>query len=320
MRLQWLLLSGLGLGFVALTFACGDSGDNGGATVEKLFGAQANELNVYELTTGEHTVLIPADQNTVNGQICAVPDTDGHFLMGEDTRQDEGERQGWGEFDANGKLVAKYLEPISANEPDQIEPYGCVFDAEGRLFTSDIGDTGFDSTNGKLILFFPPDYETSCILASDIRVAGALAVDDDGSVLLAESVPPGRVQRFSAPFPKDDNECDSVHPTKATFIEDPEMGTPLGIARARNGNWYVSSVFVPPTIREYTPQGTFVRTIIEGADIGNPAGIAVDSNGTLYYADLAIKNDNGDIGPERRYDARRHRLRRRRRRAGSALA
>ena len=298
MRLQRLLLSGAMFAVVALTFACGDSDDNSGATLEKLFGAQANELDVYDLATGEHTVLIPSEQNNVNGQICAVPNTDGHFLMGEDTTQSGGARQGWGEFDATGKLVNKFLEPEAPNEPEQPEPYGCAFDDEDRLFTSDIGDTNFDSKNGKLILFFPPDYQNVCILASDIRVAGQLAPDDDGSILVTESVPPGRVQRYSAPFPKDERECDSVHPTKAIFIEDPDMGTPLGIARARNGNWYVSSVFVPPTIREYTPEGAFVRTIIEGTDIGNPAGIAVDSNGTLYYADLGLVTEPGKLpGP-----------------------
>ncbi len=296
MRLRPLLLSTIAVGLIALALACGDGNGDESATTEKLFGAQANELKVYDLATGEHTVLIPATQNTVNGQICAVPDTDGHFLMGEDTGQEDGARQGWGEFDADGKLVAKYLEPISANEPEQIEPYGCVFDSEGRLFTSDIGDTNFDSKNGKLILFFPPDYETSCTLASDIRVAGQLALDDDGSILVTESVPPGKVLRFSAPFPEHSDEC-AIQPTRETFIEDPEMGTPMGIARAANGNWFVSSVYVPTTIREYTPDGVFVRTIVEGTDVGNPAGIAVDSRGTLYYADLGIEVADGSIGP-----------------------
>jgi len=298
MRLQLLLLSALLACAAALAAACGDDDAGGEAkvTVETLFGAQGNELVVYDVETNAPTVLIPATQNTVNGQICAVPDTDGHFLMGEDTEQENGVRQGWGEFDAAGKLVAKYLEPISANEPDQIEPYGCVFDEEGRLFTSDIGDTNFDSTNGKLILFFPPDYETSCTLASDIRVAGQLALDDDGGILVTESVPPGKVLRFSAPFPEHSDEC-AIKPTRETFIEDQEMGTPMGIARAANGNWFVSSVYVPTTIREYTTEGVFVRTIVQGTDVGNPAGIAVDSQGTLYYADLGIEVADGGIGP-----------------------
>ena len=76
------------------------------------------------------------------------------------------------------------------------------------------------------------------------------------------------------------------------------MTTPLGIVRAPNGNWYVSSVFLPPTIREYTAAGKFVRTIIAGADIGNPAGLAVDSKGTLYYADLGLVVKEGGLpGP-----------------------
>jgi len=296
MLLHRLLLSGILAGLISVALACDDSDSS--KRVEKLFSAQANELDVYDLTTGDKTVLIPAERNNVNGQICAVPHTDGHFLMGEDTDQKNDARQGWAEFDAEGVLVKKYVEPEAPNEPDQPEPYGCAFDSEDRLFTSDIGDTNFDSTNGKLVLFFPPGYQKSCILAPDIRVAGMIALDDDGSVLLTESVPPGRVLRFSAPFPKDDSECDSVKPAKATFIEDPDMGTPLGITRAPNGNWYVSSVFVLPAIREYDHNGTFVRTIIDGADIGNPAGIAIDSDGTIYYADLAIVNNNGDIGPE----------------------
>jgi sugar lactone lactonase YvrE len=278
-------------------FACGE--DEGGrfGDREVLLSPQANQLDVYDLETDEKTVLIAAEDNTVNGQVCALPDGSGRFLLGEDTGQETGARQGWGIFSPEGELQDKILEPETPNEPEQVEPYGCGFDAEGRLFTSDIGDTGFDSTNGKLIVFFPPDYDSACVLDANIRVAGAIAVDDDGSVLITESVPPGRVLRFSPPFPAGEDECDSVTPEKTTFIEDPDMGTPLGIVRAPNGNWYVSSVFVPTTIREYDATGAFVRTIAEGGDIGSPAGLAVDSNGTLYYADLAIEVSGDDIGP-----------------------
>jgi hypothetical protein len=76
------------------------------------------------------------------------------------------------------------------------------------------------------------------------------------------------------------------------------MTTPLGIARAPNGNWYVSSVFLPPAVREYDSDGRFVRTIVEGDDIGNPAGISVGSDGTLYYADLGLVQEEGELpGP-----------------------
>jgi hypothetical protein len=297
----WLVLvAALAIGLVALS-ACGGGG--GSKQVEMLYSAQANELDLYDLTTGAMTVLIAAEQNNVNGQACLVPGGGGRFIMAEDTDQKTGARQGWMIFTSDGQPEKKLEEPRASNEPDQIEPYGCAFDREERLFTSDIGTGGFGATDGKLIVFFPPEYQTSCLLDNTIRVAGAVAIDDDGSVLLTESVPPGRVLRFSGPYPKDAGECGTVQPAKSTFIEDPAVGTPLGIARAPNGNWYVSSVYVPTAIREYTHDGAFVRVIAEGPEIGNPAGIAVDSKGTIYYADLGLTLSTGEdgqpsIGPE----------------------
>jgi hypothetical protein len=66
------------------------------------------------------------------------------------------------------------------------------------------------------------------------------------------------------------------------------MATPSGIARAPNGDWYVSSVFAPPEINEYDQEGHLVRNIVSGTDIGNPQGIAVGPDGTIYYADLGL--------------------------------
>jgi hypothetical protein len=111
-------------------------------------------------------------------------------------------------------------------------------------------------------------------------------------------VPPGNVLRWAPPFPSSADECESVKPARSVFIEDSEMSTPMGIVRAPNGNWYVSSVFLPTAIREYDGNGDFVRTIVEGEDIGNPAGIALDSAGTLYYADLGLVQEPGKLpGP-----------------------
>jgi len=281
---------------LALLAAC-----NGGRakTVEKLFSPQANQLDVYDLETGESTVLIPAEQNTVNGEVCLLPGGDGSFLLGEDTRQEDGERQGWGIFEPDGTFVRKILEPEASNEPDQIEPFGCAFDSEGRLFVTDVGSGSFDASDGKLIVYFPPDYDAWCILDGGLRTAGAVVVDDDGSVLVSESVPPGKVLRFTPPFPESAGQCETVAVNKSAFIEDADVQTPIGIVRAPNGNWYVSSVFIPTAIREYDANGRFVRTIAEGDDIGTPAGLAVDSEGTLYYADLGIVAREGELpGPE----------------------
>jgi hypothetical protein len=281
-----------------LVGGCGDDSGNGGETVEQLFSPTGNRLDVYDIETGAMSTLIPAEQNTVNGQACLLPDGDGRFLMGEDTNQENGDRQGWGIFLPDGTFERKILEPESANEPEQIEPYGCGFDAEERLFTTDVGSGDFDSTDGKLIIFFPPDYETACVLATDIKVAGGIAIDDEGYVYVPETVPPGHVLRWGPDFPSNADECDSVQPERTVFIEDPDMGTPMGIVRAPNGNWYVSSVFVPPTVREYDADGNFVRVIAEGDDIGNPAGISIGADGTLFYADLGLVQEPGELpGP-----------------------
>ena len=275
------------LGATALLLvACG--GGSGKNTVERLYGAQDNQLDVYDLDSGQVTVLIPAERNNVNGQVCLLPDGTGNFLMGEDTEQSEGVRQGWGVFSPDGMLISKILEAKNENEATQIEPFGCAFDKDGRLFVTDVGSGSFSAGDGKLIVYFPPDYTKYCILDDTLHVPGTVAVDDDGNVYMAETVPPGHVLRFDPPFPADAQSCDTTTLNRSTFVEDDQMTTPFGIARAPNGNWYISSVLLPTEVREYTPAGDFVRTVIEGDDIGNPAGIAVASDGTLYYADLGL--------------------------------
>jgi sugar lactone lactonase YvrE len=267
-------------------------------TVYVLFSAQNNELDLYDLTTGAATVFIAAEQNNVNGQACAVPNGKGQFLMGEDTKQSEGARQGWMIFSSDGKPITKLLEPSAPNEPEQIEPYGCVFDNQKRLFVSDVGQEDFEGASGKLIVFFPPDYTTYCMLSNTLRVAGNLAMDDDGSILVTETLPPGAVLRFKPPFPEDADACETTPANMEVFIQDPDVGTPSGIARAPNGNWYVSSVFVPPAINEYDQDGNLVRNIASGDDIGNPQGIAVGPDGTIFYADLGLVQEPGKLpGP-----------------------
>lgn len=271
---------------IALALAACGGGDDEGS--ERLFSPQDNQLDVYDLSSGEKTVLIKQEQNMVNGQVCLLPDGSGDFLLGEDTGQPE-QRMGWGIFSSKGKLVNKIPEPETPNEAEQPEPFGCGFDEEERLFVSDVGTGSFGASDGKLIVFFPPDYDEFCLLDTTLRTAGAIAIDDEGNVYVTEAVPPGKVLRFSPPFPSSADECQTTAVNKSTFIEDPELQTPLGIARAPNGNWYVSSVVIPPAIKEYDANGKLVRTIVEGAVVGNPAGIAVGANGTLYYADLGLE-------------------------------
>lgn len=266
---------------------------------EALFSPQANQLDVYDLETGQISVLIPSDRNTVNGQVCLMPDQTGNFLLGEDTGERPGDptgpRQGWGIFNPEGRLVKKIPEPESPGEARKVEPYGCGFDEQARLFVTDVGSGDFGSEDGKLIVFFPPDYDAYCLLDTKLQVAGQVAIDGEGNVYVPETVPPGRIFRFAPPFPTNPNECDSVPVNKSVFIQDPEMQTPMGIVQAPNGNWYISSVFLPTAIREYDPTGNFVRTIAEGDNIGNPAGISIDAQGTLYYADLGLVQEPGEL-------------------------
>ena len=297
MRLRSLVLLLSGAALLALSFGCSSS-DSSGKTVEKVFSPQNNQLDVYDVKTDEKTVLIPNTLRNVDGQVCAMPGDDGRFLVAEDIYQNKGARQGWEIFSADGQPIYKILEPVTEGEKEQIEPYGCVFDADRRLFVTDVGDENFTGGNGKLIVFYPPDYSTYCLLTHSLTVSLTVALDDDGSVLVAQAVPPGQILRFSPPFPKDPTECETVKPEQSVFIQDPDLQTPSGIARAPNGNWYVSSVFLPTGINEYDHDGKLVRKVISGDDIGNPQGLAVASDGTIYYADLGLETKPGELpGP-----------------------
>ena len=255
---------------------------------EKLFAPQGNQLDVYDLVTGEMTVLIPTERYNINGQACLLPDGSGNFLMGEDKGQPE-LRAGWGIFSPDGTMVQKIEEPITPDEAEQPEPFGCGFDSEARLFVTDVGTGNFGFSDGKLIVFFPPEYETFCLLDLTLRTAGTIVIAEDGSVYVTETVPPGEVLRFSPPFASGPEECDTVPPNRSTFLEGPALWTPFGIVQLPNGNWYVSSVLLPePVISEYDAEGNFVREIVAAGTGGTPAGLALASDGTLYYADLAI--------------------------------
>ncbi len=293
-----LVVAALAGAMIALSACKGSTGGSKGT--EKLYSPQNEELDVYDLSSGKMTVLIPVT-GWVNGQVCLVPDGSNSLLMAEDKDEEKGVRSGWSIFSSDGKFVRKIPEPSSpTNEPKSLDPMGCVFDNDKRLFVTDVGEESFTGASGKLIVFFPPDYSTYCILSDKLRTAGSVAFDTDTtSVLVAESAG-ADVLRFSPPFPDNADQCESKPANSSAFIQDPNMVSPAGIVRAPNGDWYVSSVFVPPAINEYDKDGHLVRNIISGTDIGNPEGIAVDSKGTIYYADLGLVQEQGKLpGPQR---------------------
>jgi hypothetical protein len=247
----------------------------------------------------------------VNGMVCPLPGGGGRFLLGEDTGQPD-PPPGWGVFSREGtqlgKLTATYRAPLG-------EPYGCAFDADGRLFTTSVGNRGFGEPLGQLILWLPP-YEGDrdsgfCKLATDIGTAGGVAVDARGRVYVA-SAGRLRIERFSPPFPTAANAaggCGATGPAGSPVADTPRrevfasgLYTFSGLAFRPDGHLYASSVFTGE-ILELSPEGERVRTVLDPDDwlppheTGSPMGLALDRAGNLYYADLDLAWDFPSIGP-----------------------
>ncbi len=303
-----------------------------------LYSTEGNRLRRYDIETIDNPPLIedilverasldPINGRDVNGAICERPGVPGGFISGEDTGQPT-PPPGWGVFDAAGmqvgKLTARYYDSPG-------EPKDCAFDSTGRLFTSTVGNqpVGFD---GQVLLWFPPydvypglpgeypatnDPSTNyCQIAADIPVGGAIAIDPSDRVYVASSLG-GHVRRYNPPFPTAPNAgggCGGVDPLGSPtadavnmeiFISDAaNVGTPAGLARKPNGNWFVSSVLTG-IIAEYDANGAFIQRVLQPEEgettlplsVGHPQALALDCAGNLYYADLALVNNGGDIGP-----------------------
>jgi hypothetical protein len=302
-----------------------------------LFAAEGNRLRRFDIESIDNPPLrqdilierasLDPNGRDVNGPICVLPDGGGRFLMGEDTGQPE-TPPGWGVFDPDGtqvgKLTATYFLP-------QGEPFGCAFDSSGRLFTTEIGNTASGDFNGQLIMWLPPfdqfpgppgaypdtaePSRNFCKIAVDIGTPGMVAVDEEGRVYVT-AARAGRVLRYLPPFPDGPDEaggCGGTDPLGSPmaenvsvelFIQDVNVQNPSGIARAPNGNWYVSSV-LSGVIAEFDSQGAFVRRVLDpgpprGLPVatGHPQALALDANGNIYYADLNLRlSPSGGIGP-----------------------
>lgn len=314
---------------VAIALACAPAAAPAG---DWLYVAEGNRLRRLALAesgpdAGRHEIVIERasldpEGRDLNGMICALPDGSGRFVAGEDTGQPE-RPAGWGVFAADGAQVGRLVPTSSARVP---EPYGCAFDAQGRLFTTEIGDPGFaPGAAGQLLLWFPPfdpfpdaadpavRSASGCKLATDLGTPSGVAVDGEGRVYVA-SASGLRIHRFLPPFPASLDECTARDETGAPLATGVRRETfawarPLaglltysGLAFARNGNLYAASV-ATGAIGEFTPEGAFVRLVLDpgrwlpGAPTGSPQGLAVDAAGTLYYADLALEWRGGTLRP-----------------------
>ncbi len=264
----------------------------------------------------------------INGQMCERPNGVGGFIAGEDTGQPN-PPAGWGVFDGNGaqvgKLTASYFTAGA-------EPHGCAIASDGTLFTAEVGFQGFGTNNGQLLQWFAPydqfpgvpgEYPNTnarsnnfCKLATDLGTAGAVAIDPQGRVYVAETSG-FKITRFSPPFPTGPTAgdgCGNVDSTGApvatsvqreTFtIATETLFTLAGLAFAPNGNLYVSSVLTG-AIAEYDLNGNLIRPIhtpsilLPPVPTGNPQDITVGNDGTIYYADLDLVGTLPNVRPGR---------------------
>ena len=123
-----------------------------GADPQELhYSTEGNRLRRFDVDTIDHPPLledglVPSANDgeqggggpsgtarDVNGMICRLPDGSGRFVLGEDTGQPH-PRPGFGLFTRDGVQVGK-LTPTAYVA--QAEPFGCVFDGQGILFTTD---------------------------------------------------------------------------------------------------------------------------------------------------------------------------------------
>jgi hypothetical protein len=306
---------------------------------EALWVSEGNRLRVVDLASldpgppSARILIENADTEKdrgrdVNGSVCPLPDGSGRFVQGEDTGQPS-PPAGWGVFAPDGTQVGKLTPTYHSGYP---EPYGCAFDAQGRLFTSEVGDQSFTRSTGQLLVWFPPfdrfpgpagayprtdePSDGFCKLAMDIGVAGGVVIDRDERVYVA-SASRFRVWRFLPPFPTSehaDGGCAGRDSTGAPAAEGVRrevflgadfghgMLTYTGLALSPRGTLYAASVMTG-RIAEYDLDGKFLRMVLEPDGwlpphaTGTPQGLAVDSQGTLYYADLDLVREGLWLGP-----------------------
>lgn len=306
-----------------------------------VFNGQGNDLAAYETEPPfkKQIVIHHRDEEhpdglDINAQICFDPENPTRFVAGEDTLQDSTGEPGWGIFELSGTEVGSLsaeqigkLVPTYQGSNDNPENYGCGFLADGRIVTTDVGNQAEGTGDGQLIVWFPPFNSRDvkyCKLDVALVTGQSVLVDGD-AVHVAQSRPPAAgIYKYDATtFPTDATPaggCDGKDSTGAPMATDiakekfvvPDetngVGTPAGIAKAKNGNFYVGSVFTG-TISEFDPEGTYVRTILKPAagdtlgaqpfKTGTPLGIGVAPDGTLFVADIGIVATAQGIGPGR---------------------
>ncbi|HJQ83154.1 MAG TPA: hypothetical protein VKA21_03700 [Candidatus Binatia bacterium] len=227
---------------------------------------------------------------------CAITNPRDRQYVGRDP-------DGWAIFRRSGRWTKRHIHAefdFSAPEEPQgnVDPQGCAFDKNGNFFGTDVGHGNPDTLDGALLMFFPGKkrrYDTYCFLDKALGAPGMPVMDDAGNLYIPESSG-FQVTKFSPPFPTSAADCANpdrlvtTPPTKTVFLPiSSGLVTPAGIARIPGStSFYIGSVVVPRTIREYDQDGMFVRTIVPNGVPLNPLGIGVGSDGTVYFSELNL--------------------------------
>jgi hypothetical protein len=193
---------------------------------------------------------------------------------------------------------------------------GCAFDTQGHLFGADIGGAQgalASPDQGRIIEWFPPDYQSYCIIfgptqggfgpphyvdgTGGLKNPGTMAVDPAGNLYVTETGA-RRVLRFDhASLPQSAEECgpDGLRQTTPTvFIHN--VDTPAGIARDPSCStdtsncWAVTSIIGGNSVNWFDDVGNL--TTVKGPvppGAFNPFGIAVSPNGDVFFVDIALK-------------------------------
>jgi hypothetical protein len=298
-----------------------------------VFSAQGSELDAYATAqpfTMQTVVPSPAaDRNgvDVSGQVCFDP-TDPRRFVAVDLTAAADAQSGWGVFELSGRALGRLsakeiarLVPTFQPSRGPPSPFGCGFLPDGRLLTTDLGNSSSGVPNGQLIEWFPPydkDTVASCKVRVTLAAPEAVLVDGD-NVYVAESGGRGVTSFVTSTLPTSNRESGGCARRDAT-------GAPLAfgavqsewlrgaaasglsqaaaVVPAGNGNFYVSS---PRTgvIAEVSRLGLLVRRVLTpptGEELGRrpfstgtPLGLGVAPGGTLYYADPGLVVRNGTI-------------------------
>jgi outer membrane protein assembly factor BamB len=260
--------------------------------------SSVGQLDETDIGTGASTALVNPPQAVATGQVCLLPGGSGDFVSGDLRGVPADTPSTWSVFSSDGTFVRALAIPGIDDKP-AATPVGCAVDPQGRLFGTVRFATPADPGTGAVVVYFPPDYATSCML-SPTGAPGDIAIDDAGTLYIPQTANengalPGIVLQLAGPFPNNAAECASVTPAKTTFISYDDAFPARGIARGSDGHFFVavggySASTLPRGIREHAADGSFVREILPAAKGGNPLSLAFDSTGSLYYQDLTLQD------------------------------